>query len=92
MKYRVYLPKPSAKRLVNVQLIVNFYDAWGGDKQTITPMESDKMMAEFEVPDDYEWIYNTKILDGHTFSVEVEFSNSKGTRVQKKALVPEKIV
>lgn len=101
MRYRVMIPKPSAKRMAgNGKLYVWYHHGWTGDALvTYDGFERDEHLLdegtyqfEFEVPDQYEWVGSTNIIDGWSFSVEVEYSNTTGSRTESKKLVPEKIV
>jgi hypothetical protein len=98
MKYSVVVPAPSAKRMRGSgKLIVTYNEGWDGirditygPKET-TVMEIEGADAEFEVPDKYEWIGSTSILDGFSFTVKVEYSNKTGSRKEEHVLVPKKL-
>ena len=99
-KYKVILPPPSAKRMAgNGKVVITFSKGWGGDciiiqrdgfDQDIHALELGLTEVEFEVPDDYEWIGSTKSMDGNTFSVRIEYTNSTGSRKEKQSLKPIK--
>ena len=99
-KYRVMVPKPSAKRLVaNGKVIVTYRDGWedgsyvqhGEPDMDIHELAVDAAGLEFEVADRYEWLYSNQVIDGWSFEVKAEYKNSTGSRVETFKLVPEKI-
>lgn len=102
MKYRVTIPPPSAKRMSSHAKVIVLYhmgiDPFGADvqysdepMQDIYDLESTTTEFYFEVSDKFEWFHSGLVVDGWSFSVEVKYSNSTGTREEKKSLVPEKI-
>lgn len=90
MKYLVEVTPPSAKRMEGSGiLVVTFEDGWtyGGRKEI--PITGS--VVEFEIKDHYEYIKETKVLDGATFDVFVEYSNKDKTRKEVINLKPTKV-
>lgn len=87
-KYKVIIPPPSAKRMSNHARVTVRYkmfidldmDVQHSITQDIYDLEPLTKEFEFEVSDEYEW-----------FSVELKYSNSTGSREEKKALIPIQI-
>ena len=100
MRYKVTIPPPSAKRMAGSgKVLVRYHHGWDGDAlvtyegidQDVHLLESGAHEFEFDVPDKYEWIGSTAIIDGWSFSVKAEYSNSTGSRKESYTLVPETI-
>ena len=101
-KYKVTIPPPSAKRMANyAKLIVHYnmgIDPYGPDVQYRHPiqdiydLEPKTTEFYFEVPEKFEWVHSNLVVNGWDFTVELKYSNSTGTREEKKSLVPEKII
>ena len=92
-KYTVAIPKPSAKRMAAFgKIIVKLYGSFDGN-ETVTSyqLQEDTKTFEFEVPNQYEWIYSSSIIDGLHFDVICEYANATNTRKETKQLVPTKI-
>jgi hypothetical protein len=90
MKYRTFIPAPKAKRMVdNCKLRLILHNGWEGD--TVQESQARPGDMTFDVPEGYEWIHATSVIDGESFSVEVEYQNKKGNRKQTIRLVPEKV-
>lgn len=92
-KYEILVPPPKAKRCNNIKLIVICGSGWEGstDKVLECKIESPGLI-EFEVPDMYEWIYDTSIMDGNTFELLVEYTNDLGTKKEIIKPVPGKVL
>lgn len=91
-KYEILVPPPKAKRCKNIKLIVSCGGGWQGSTDEVLEFKIDNPgLFEFEVPDKYEWIYNTSIMDGNTFSILVEYTNDLGDKKQIYNPVPGKI-
>lgn len=90
-KYRVVVRPPSAKRMAKCEVIVTRHHGWTGDETDIYHVEAGSTNFEFEVKDQYEWIHTSGKVDGDSFSVEVEYTNSTRSRKECYQLVPEKI-
>lgn len=100
-RYTVSIPPPSAKRMAAFgKLVISLHHGYEGDKlitYDINPsivkreLPENAKTFEFEVPDQYEWIYSSSIIDGWYFDVACEYANSTGSRKETKQLVPEKI-
>lgn len=91
-KYLVAIPKPSAKRMAAFgKIIVRLHDGFDGDKLISYDYEKSATTFEFEVPDKYEWYRSTSVVDGWSFSVSCEYTNSTETRKETKELVPQRI-
>ena len=98
MRYRVVIPSPSAKRLAaNAKIVVTKHTGWEFDELVSSfpdyeyhDLEPGTSSFEFEVPDKYAWSYSNSIINGWWFKVELEYSNSTGSRKENYRLVPEK--
>jgi hypothetical protein len=92
------VPPPKAKRMAeNAKLVVILHDGWEGDQLVQVEMErkENKLersgLVEFEIPDRYEYLYSSSVVDGWSFDVQVEYQNSTGSRREVIRLVPEKV-
>jgi hypothetical protein len=92
MKYKVIIPKPIAKpeRYNSKTLIISFEDGWGQNSKTIHSL-NDEEEFDIDIPDDIEYVGESKCLDGMTFDVSLEYSNPTGTRKEYFRLVPQKV-
>jgi hypothetical protein len=90
MKYSVNIPKSKTKRFnVEPRLVkINFDQGW--DTSTVKEhwITSDKTDFEFEVPDGFEYVHSTQIIDGLTFNVRVTYYNKDKTKEETIELVP----
>lgn len=92
MKYSVAIPRPSAKRLKNVNVVVETCEGWAGcGFKRNYPIDADQVSFEFSLPEEFEYVYTTSVIDGSTFNVYAEYSNDKGSRKETISLVPIKI-
>jgi len=88
-KYRIHIPKPSAKRTGDGVLIVTIIDG-GLAAQSITKnLSKDQTTVEFEVHN-IPWAYDIKAA-GPYFDVKIEYTNKNKTRQEIVRPVPEKI-
>ncbi len=89
-KYSVHIPQSKTRRLsAEPRLIqVNLDQSWGGStvKEYWVPCE--QLEFEFEVPDGFDYIHSTRLIDGLTFSVKVTYYNKDKTREETIELVP----
>lgn len=92
MKWEVQIPKPNAKRLKIGMVVVSLDDGWNGAGEREYPIEPNDTRLEFEISDNFEYVYNATCRDGATFNVRVEYSNEEGTRNQVIKLVPSKCI
>lgn len=101
-KYRVIIPRPSAKRLLaNACLTVVYHEGFDvceremliqcGENpfETYSLNDLNEPFFDFEVPSKYEWIHSDKILDGWYFKATVKYTNSTGSRTESFNLVPQ---
>lgn len=92
MKWRVQIPRPSAKRMAGTgKLFIQVSDGWCAHRPEQLFFAADHTAVEFEVGDDYEWFGARTMMDGPNFSVWLEYNNSTGSRHEKVTLVPEKV-
>ena len=92
MKWRVNIPKPSAKRLTVRKVTVFCSDGWEAPTSETFDLALDQMEFDFEVEDSRPWIRETTCNDGPVFDVWIESENASGTRKEKKHLVPTKLL
>lgn len=88
-KYQVVIPPPKMKSLLKTEKVLHVEYSDGNGHHYIIP--ADKFTAEFRMPEDAEYKYNTSVLaDGNMkFDVYVEYKSKNQT--DKKYLVPELI-
>jgi hypothetical protein len=93
MKYSVIIPKAKTSRMnkENKTLILTMSSGWTTDVVKKVVLKPEVIHCEFEVPDDFNYIHNTTIIDGKIFKVEVEYSNQSESRKEKLQLVPQRI-
>jgi len=87
-KYKVVVPRPSAKRMKNGKVVVELSSGWEVYPREIYDIDVNIGIFEFEVSDSFECIHNTTVTDGDVFNVYVEFSNDGDTRRERVYLVP----
>ena len=91
-KWKVQIPLPKSKRMEGSGvLVVQRNIGWMGtvyDRYKIGPEFAD---AIFEIDQSYDWICDTSVIDGDTFDVYIEYTNSTGSRKETARLVPEKL-
>lgn len=84
----------------NCKIIVSLNNGWEGEELVTYNSKEDFFVYElkekhasftFDVPDRYQWIHSTDIVDGWSFSVACEYVNSSGSRKQTYQLVPQKL-
>jgi len=103
-KYRVIIPRSSAKRLLaNACLTVVYHEGFDvceremliqrGENpfETYSLNDLNEPFFDFEVPSKYEWIHSDKILYGWYFKVTVKYTNSTGSRTESFNLVPQEL-
>lgn len=91
MRYSVTIPKAKSDRMnkENKTLIIEQSDGWVGYPPKRITLKPEVIHCEFEIPDDFEYVYNTKTIDGPTFNVKIEYANSSGSRKETYQLVPQ---
>lgn len=90
MKCNVVIPKPKASRMdKEKKIVIEKSNGWTCCGRTSHTIPANQQGFEFEIPDDYEYVFNRTMCDGPTFNVWVEYSNESGTRKEKVFLVPE---
>jgi hypothetical protein len=89
-KYTVTIPPPSAKRMAAFgKIVIKLFGGFDGEETVKTyQLQEGTRTFEFEVPNEYQWIYSNSIIDGFCFDVSCEYANSTNTRTETKRLVP----
>jgi hypothetical protein len=90
MLYTVVIPQSKTKRL-NIEprlLKIILDDGWGGGRVIEHWISPDELEFQFDVPDQYEYIYRSNTMDGNTFSVKVTYYNQTKSREETIELVP----
>lgn len=106
-RWRIAVTPPKAKRMAkNGKLIIHFSHGWEGgyrkehdlqdalvqwDNKSKELEVGDCNIFEFDIDDNYEYIYNTSVSDGDTFELVLEYTNSTNTRKETIKPVPERI-
>lgn len=91
MIHTVTIPQSKTKRL-NTEprllkiILENGWSGAGGTMEYLVP--PDQLEFQFEIPDHYEYIYRSKVMDGYTFSVTVTYYNQTKSREETIELVP----
>ncbi len=88
--YKVEVPKHSTKRMNKNKLIVIWGDNWNGFKRKEYNLSGCEKDFIFELDDKFEFEGTTSKIDGPIFYVEVEYSNSTGSRKDSEFLIPVK--
>lgn len=91
--WKVSIPPPSAKRMAaRRKLVISTSDGWEGGNQREILLQPDQTEYEFKMAPQREWVRATSVNDGPVFDVWVESTNSTGSRVETRHLVPEEVV
>lgn len=87
MLYSVIVAPPPTKKMTG-KLVITLVNGIDYKYQEL-PIELGRM--EFEVSDEYQWIYSAKnSMYGKHFLVEVRYTNESGNRKKNIHLVPNK--
>lgn len=89
-KYLVQIPQSKAKRLnAESRLVtINFDQSLGGSTVKEYWIPCEQLEFQFEVPEGFDYIHSTRLIDGLTFSVKVTYYNKDKTRQETIELVP----
>lgn len=93
MRYTVTIPPAKSARMnkENKTLIIEQSDGWvAGTLQHII-LKPEVTHYEFEIPDRIQHAHSTNDIDGPTFTVTVEYTNSSGSRKETYQLLPEEL-
>jgi hypothetical protein len=86
MKYKIKIPKPSAKRLKNKRLIIKYVNGLF-DSEEFIPVDCDDYFEfEFKKPlsSENNYIMHHEMEDGRwRYDFYIEFSNETRTRLEK---------
>jgi len=90
MKHIVTIPASKTKRFNSEPrlLTITLNQGWGGSVKQEHTIQPDQLSFEFDLPDEYEYICRTSVLDGFLFSVKVTYYNADKTRSETIQLVP----
>jgi len=90
MRHSVTIPASKTKRFNSEPrlLTITLNQGWGGSVKQEHTIPPDQLGFEFDLPDEYEYIYRTSVLDGFSFNVEVTYFNAGKTRSETIQLVP----
>lgn len=92
-RYSVVIPKSKTKRFNKEPrtIVVTLDGGWVGASKSEYEVQPDQLGFEFEVPDGFEYVWNTSVLDGNVFDVEVIYFNASKSMSETIKLVPEKV-
>lgn len=91
MKYKVSIPSPKAKRMVDQDRELKILlDNGGLSAQNIYVLSPNQQDFVFEIPEGYEHHKSITKMDGLIFYVSVTFFNKNKSRKETVVLTPEK--
>jgi hypothetical protein len=90
-EYRVKIPVPKAKRMNLKSVVINYGSNWCGFTEQELQYKSGDTEVYFSLDSCYEWVTNSKVIDGDIFEIKAKFENATGSRKEDVRLVPEKI-
>jgi hypothetical protein len=90
MIYTVTIPQSKTKRFNTEPRLLKIFlnQGWGGGEMREHLIPPDQLEFQFEIPDDYEYLYRITVLDGNTFHVTVTYYNATKSREETIELVP----
>lgn len=90
--FRIDIHPPKSKRLTDKKVRLSFSQGFYGETtEEVFSLKPEDSFFVFKVPNNFDWIHNTSVLDGSCFDVEIEYTNPTNTRTETVKPVPYEV-